>query len=126
VFIAAAAANVALSVVLTPEIGLEGPAVATAVPLALAFPLLLRTGLRVAGVPLGELSRRAFLPAYATGAVLAGALLLLRAATELESLPAVGVTAVGAVLGGWLLFYAVWLDAGERRLLASLVRRRSG
>jgi putative peptidoglycan lipid II flippase len=125
VFVAAAAANVALSLVLTPEIGLEGPAVATAVPLALAFPLLLRTGLRVAGVPLSELSRRAFLPAYATGAAVAGALLLLRAATELESLPAVAVAAVGAVLGGWILFYAVWLDSGERRLLRTLFRRQA-
>ena len=124
VFIAAAAANVALSLVLTPEIGLEGPAVATAVPLALAFPLLLRTGLRVAGVPLGQLIRRAFLPAYATGAGVAGALLLLRAAADLESLPAVAVAAVGAVLGGWLLFYALWLDSAERRLLSTLLRRQ--
>jgi O-antigen/teichoic acid export membrane protein len=123
VFIAAAAANVALSLVLTPEIGLEGPAVATAVPLALAFPLLLRIGMRVAGVSLGELSRRAFLPAYATGAVVAGALLLLRSATDLESLLAVGAAAAAAVIGGWLLFYAVWLDSGERRLLRSLPRR---
>jgi O-antigen/teichoic acid export membrane protein len=125
VFITAAAANVALSLVLTPAIGLEGPAIATAVPLALAFPVLLRTGLRVAGVSLGELSRRAFLPAYATGAVLAGALLLLRAATDLESLATVAVAAVGAVLAGWLLFYALWLDSGERRLLRSLLQRQA-
>ena len=125
VFIAAAAANLALSLLLTPAIGLEGPAVATAVPLALAFPVLLRIGVRVAGVPLGELARRAFLPAYATGALLAGALLLLRAATDLESLPAVALAAAGAVLGGWLVFYAVWLDSGERRLLASVLGRRA-
>jgi O-antigen/teichoic acid export membrane protein len=125
VFIAAAAANVALSLVLTPAIGLEGPAVATAVPLAVAFPLLLRTGLGVAGVPLGELIRRAFLPAYATGAVIAGALLLLRAATDLESLATVAAAAVGAVLVGWLLFYALWLDSGERRLLRTLLRRQA-
>jgi O-antigen/teichoic acid export membrane protein len=125
VFIATAAANVALSLILTPAIGLEGPAVATAVPLAIAFPVLLRAGLRVADVPVGELSRRAFVPAYATGALLAGALLLLRAVTDLQSLPAVALAAAGAVLGGWLVFYAVWLDSGERRLLQSLLRRQA-
>jgi O-antigen/teichoic acid export membrane protein len=125
VFICAAAGNVTLSLILTPEMGLEGPAVATAVPLAVAFPLLLRAGVRVAGVPLAELGRRAFLPAYATGAVLAGALLLLRAVTDLETLPAVVVTAGAGVLGAWLLFYAVWLDLGERRLLRGLLRRQA-
>ena len=46
---AAAALNVGLSLVLTPELGLEGPALATAVAFVLAFPFLLRLGLRAGG-----------------------------------------------------------------------------
>src|SRR5215211_6569740 len=51
----AAGVNLVLALVLTPELGVEGPAVATAGALAAAFPVLLRVGLRVSGVPLGEL-----------------------------------------------------------------------
>src|SRR5215210_133905 len=71
----AAALNLLLALVLTPELGVEGPAVATAGALVAAFPLLLRIGLRASGVRLAELMSRAALPAYALGAVLAGALL---------------------------------------------------
>ena len=46
----AAALNIVLSLVLTPELGLEGPAVATATAFALAFPFLLRLGLRAGEV----------------------------------------------------------------------------
>ena len=70
----AAALNIVLSLALTPELGLEGPAVATAVAFALAFPFLLRLGLGAGGVRLGELARAAWLPAYSLGALLAGAL----------------------------------------------------
>ena len=64
VFACAAALNLVLALVLTPELGLEGPALATAIPFFLAFPLLLSVGLDASGAPLGELARRAWLPAY--------------------------------------------------------------
>ena len=67
VFACAAVLNLALSLVLTPELGIEGPALATAIPFFLAFPLLLRAGLSASGAPLGELARRAWLPAYSLG-----------------------------------------------------------
>jgi O-antigen/teichoic acid export membrane protein len=38
--------NLALSLILTPELGLEGPALATAIPFVLAFPAILTLGLR--------------------------------------------------------------------------------
>ena len=53
-----------LSLVLTPELGVEGPALATTIPFVLAFPLMLRNGLLVTGVSVSELVRRAFAPAY--------------------------------------------------------------
>ena len=60
VFACAAVLNLALSLVLTPELGIEGPALGTAIPFFLAFPLLLRAGLSASGAPLAELARRAW------------------------------------------------------------------
>src|SRR5215213_3464264 len=69
----AAVVNLALALILTPELGVEGPAVATAGAFAVVLPVLFRTGLRTAGVSFEQLARRAMAPAYALGAVLAGA-----------------------------------------------------
>jgi O-antigen/teichoic acid export membrane protein len=120
---AAAALNLLLAVILTPELGIEGPAVATTGALAVAFPLLLRTGLRAAGVELPELFRRAMLPAYGLGALLAGALLAVRFGLEPDSLPAVAGAALAGVGGYWAAFYALVFEPGERELARSLVRR---
>ena len=75
----AAALNLVLALVLTPELGIEGPALATAIPFLLVFPLMLRVGLDASGATLGQLARRAWLPAYALGAALAAALVAVRA-----------------------------------------------
>ena len=120
VMAAVAAANLALSLLLTPELGLEGPALATAIPFALAFPVLLRLGLGLAGAELSDLARRAWLPAYSTGAVLAGALAGLRLATDIDSLAAVLAAGGGGLLAYWAAFYFVWLDPSERELVRSL------
>jgi O-antigen/teichoic acid export membrane protein len=116
VFACAAALNLVLSLVLTPELGIEGPALGTAIPFFLAFPLLLRAGLSASGAPLGELARRAWLPAYALGLVLAGVLVAVRVGLEPETLPAVLVTAVGGVLAYWAAFYGLVLSSDERAL----------
>jgi O-antigen/teichoic acid export membrane protein len=120
---AAAALNVALSLALTPELGLEGPAVATAAAFILAFPFLLRLGLGTAGVGVGQLARAAWLPAYTLGAVLAAALVALRLTADPTGLAA--VTAAGAlgVAGYWGAYYALWLDSGDRALVRGLLRR---
>jgi O-antigen/teichoic acid export membrane protein len=122
---AAAALNLVLALVLTPELGVEGPAIATAGALAAVFPLLLRTGLSASGVELPELFRRALFPAYALGALLAGALLAVRFGLEPDTLPAVAVAAVAGVGGYWAAFYAFVLELGERELARGLLRRRA-
>jgi O-antigen/teichoic acid export membrane protein len=122
-FAAVAVANLVLSLALTPELGLEGPALGTAIPFALAFPLLVRIGLRASGASLAELALRAWLPAYALGAALAGAFVALRLAAEPSSLPAVVGAGAGGILAYWLAFYGLWLDSGERALLRGLFRR---
>jgi O-antigen/teichoic acid export membrane protein len=120
----AAALNLLLALVLTPELGVEGPAVATAAALVVAFPLLLRLGLRASGARLGELAARALAPAYALGALLAAGLVAIRLALDPESLPAVGALAVAGVVLYWAAFYALVLDADERTLARGLLQRR--
>jgi O-antigen/teichoic acid export membrane protein len=118
VFAGAAVLNLALALVLTPELGLEGPALATAIPFVLAFPLLLRVGLDASGASLGELARRAWLPAYSLGVVLAGVLVAARLALDPNSLPAVVGLAIAGVLAYWAVFYGLVLDSAERRLFS--------
>jgi O-antigen/teichoic acid export membrane protein len=120
---AAAALNLLLALILTPELGVEGPAVATAAALAAALPALLRIGLRASGVPLSELLARAVIPAYACGAVLAAGLLAVRYGLEPETLPAVAATAIAGVALYWTAFYALVLDPPERELARGLLRR---
>jgi O-antigen/teichoic acid export membrane protein len=120
---AAAALNLILALILTPELGVEGPAVATAGALAAAFPLLLRTGLRASGVALPDLLRRAMVPAYGLGALLGGALLAVRFGLEPDTLPAVAAAAVAGMGGYWTAFYALVFDDAERELARSLLRR---
>jgi O-antigen/teichoic acid export membrane protein len=121
-----ALANLALSLALTPEVGLEGPALGTAIPFLLAFPLLLRLGLSIGGVRTGELARRAWVPAYSTGVVLAAGLVALRLAADPQSLAAVAGAAAGGLLAYWAAFYLLWLDPEERRLVRGLVRFKEG
>jgi O-antigen/teichoic acid export membrane protein len=117
----AAVLNLVLAILLTPELGIEGPALATSVALVAAFPVLLRAGLSASGARLVDLLRQAVLPAHALGAVLAGVFVAVRLAFEPDTLPAVGALAVGGVLAYWLAYYALVLDSSERGLL----KRRS-
>jgi O-antigen/teichoic acid export membrane protein len=123
VMIAIAIVNIGLSLVLTPELGVEGPALAVTTAFLLAFPWMLRIGLRATAVPLGELTRRAFAPAYGLGILLAGALLGARQALEPETLPVVfGLGACG-VVAYWTACYLLVFDDDERGLVRGLVTR---
>ena len=88
------ALNLALALVLTPELGIEGPALATAVG-ARRRPSRCCSARACArpGVPLGELLGRAAIPAYTLGALLAGgAAGAAASALEPETLPAVAAS----------------------------------
>jgi O-antigen/teichoic acid export membrane protein len=123
VMVVVAASNLALSLVLTPELGIEGPAVATAVPFFLAFPFLLRLGLRASGASVGELARRAWAPNYVLGTLLAVALLLGRAVLPMDSTAAVMGLAASCLLLFWGAFYAGVLASDERALVRGLLSR---
>jgi O-antigen/teichoic acid export membrane protein len=119
---AVALTNLALSLALTPALGLEGVTLGTAIPYFLIFPFTMRLVLTVAPVRLGELAREAFVPAYSLGAILAVALVAARLAMDLDSVAAVLAVCACAVGGYWLAFYAVWLRPGERVLVANVAR----
>jgi O-antigen/teichoic acid export membrane protein len=127
IFVTAAALNLVLSIALTPALGLEGPALATAIPFVLAFPLMLGVGLRAGGgVGARELARQAWWPAYGLGAALAGVLVGLRLLLEPETLPVVLGMAAGGVLAYWVAFYAVVLRPSERELVRGLASVHRG
>jgi O-antigen/teichoic acid export membrane protein len=120
----AAVLNLVLALILTPGLGVEGPAVATAGALTIAFPFLLAAGLRASGVLLTDLLRRAFIPAYLLGALIGGALAAIRFGLEPDTLPVVVVAAIGAVALYWAAYYALVLDPSERELVLGLLRVR--
>jgi O-antigen/teichoic acid export membrane protein len=121
--IGAALANIVLSLVLTPEFGVEGPALAVTISFALAFVPMLRIALEATSVRLGDLVRRAFAPAYGLGALLAAVLLAARELFEPDTAPVVLALSLAGVLAYWAACYLVWFDEDERALLRGLVRR---
>lgn len=116
-------ATVLLALALVPWLGLDGAALAMAIPYVALFPYMLRITIRAVPVPLGELARRAFAPAWALGALLAAALVAVRLTLDPSGAVAVLGTAVGALAVYWLAYYAFALDAGERALVRGLARR---
>ncbi len=119
---AVAIANLGLSVALTPVLGLEGPALGTAVPFALAAPFVLRLTLAVSGASVRELMREAWIPAYCLGALLAGALALVSAFLTLDSLAVLTALLIGGPLAYWLIYAVVFLSRDERALVAGVAR----
>ena len=118
-----ALSNLGLSLALAPSLGLDGVVLGTAIPSAVAFPFLLRMVLHAfPEVTLRDFAREVWIPAYSTGAVLAAALLALRAATSLHGLIPVLAAAGTGVIGYWLVIYTVWLRPNERVLARDLVR----
>jgi O-antigen/teichoic acid export membrane protein len=123
IMVCAAAANLALALALTPELGVEGPAVATAVPFFVAFPFMLRLGLAASGASLSDLAARAWGPNYLLGALLAAGLVLGRAVLPMDETAVVLGLAAGGVLAYWVLFFRVVLAADERALVRGLFSR---
>ena len=110
-------ANVVMALALTPWLGLEGVAIATAVPYLVAFPFLMRVVLRLVPVGARVLLRESFVPAYSLAAGLGAGLALARVALPLDTVPAVLAVAGVGLLAYWLAFYLLWMRPDERRLV---------
>ena len=121
---AVAAMNLVLSLALTPLLGLEGPALGTAIAFAVAFPFLVRLALSAGGAALGDLARHAWLPAYSLGVALAAALVALRLAFGLDDLGPFLAAVLGGLAAYWAAFYLGFLSADERRLVRDVLSGR--
>jgi O-antigen/teichoic acid export membrane protein len=119
------AATVVLGLILIPWLGLDGAALAMAIPYVALFPYMLTITLRAVPVPLAELARRAFAPAWALGALLAAALVAVRLTLDPEGAVAVATTALVALAAYWAAYYVLALSTDERRLVRDLARRAS-
>jgi O-antigen/teichoic acid export membrane protein len=115
-----ALANAALSLALTPSLGLNGVVLGTAIPAVLALPVFLRMVPPQFNVELRELAREVWIPAYSTGAVVAAGLLAVRLAVDLANVAACTGAAAAALLMYWSIYYLVWLRPSERRLVRTL------
>jgi O-antigen/teichoic acid export membrane protein len=117
-----ALANLGLSLGLTPSMGLNGVVLGTTIAYALGFPFFIRVILSTFPVSLGDLVRDVWLPAYLTGAVVAGGLFAVRLMLHPGSLGAVVGAGLVTVIGYWAIYYVVWLNPAERVLVKSVVR----
>jgi PST family polysaccharide transporter len=122
--------NLALSLALTPSLGLNGVVLGTTLAYVLGFPFFIRLTVRVFRVRLDELAREAWIPAYVTGLVVAAGLVAVRVTVTLDSAPRVLGAGLLAVLVYWAIYYAAWLRPSERVLVRSIAwlpfRARSG
>lgn len=119
-----AGVNLALALILTPFLGLEGVALAIALPYFFLFPIffhLVRTTFPAATVR--DFAREAWLPTYSLCALLAVALGAVRLFFEPDTLLELGVVVVGALALYALAWVAAFAKPGERALVRSFLGR---
>jgi O-antigen/teichoic acid export membrane protein len=119
--VAVAGTSVALMLALTPWLGIDGVALATALPYVALFPYLIAITLRRVSVTASELVRNAFLPAWALGAALAAVLVAARIALDPDGAIGVAITAGLGLAAYWLGYYVLVLTADERRLVRDVL-----
>ncbi len=118
-----ALANLVLVLSLTPVLGLNGIAIGIALPPTLLAPWFLSIALREFDVSVADLARSALLPAYASCAVMGGAMFVLREVLDPRALPAVAALALGGLALVLAAYWLIWFDDAERRLVRGLFRR---
>lgn len=116
------AVNVAVTLALTPSMGIWGPVLGAVVSFTVALGYSLPLAVRLSGAGWGAIAVRAWLPAYSTGAVVAAVLVAVRLTVGLPAGVVTVVVAAAAVLGYWLLYAVVWLGPDERALVRRTLR----
>ena len=117
-----ALANVVLSLILTPMIGLEGVVIGTALPNFVIVPVILRLAVGTFGISVHELEQRVWIPAFSLAAVLAAALVCVRIFASPQGIVQVAAVCVASLLAYWLAYFLIWLDPGERILVRDMGR----
>jgi O-antigen/teichoic acid export membrane protein len=115
------ALNLAFSIVLTWQFGLNGVVLGTTIPNVLLFPVYMSKILSTLPLTLKALVRHAWIPAYGIGVVLAGALVAARLLLPVHTLAEVVAAGAAGPLIYWAVFYAVWTTPGERELVRTMV-----
>jgi len=122
---AMAVGNLALSLVLTPPLGLNGVVLGTAIPYALLSPAILMMACHSFPVSAADFARKVWLPVFSLALPLAVGLAVVRLTLPLNSLGALLVVLVGSLSAYWAGFYLIWLEPGEKLLISDLIGRRS-
>jgi O-antigen/teichoic acid export membrane protein len=116
-----AALSLALSLALTPPLGLNGVVLGTSIPNLLLAPVIIRVYCQTFDVPVRSLLREAFMPAYASAAALAlielGGRLLL-GANRVPMLLAIVAVALGIYTA---IVYRLCLRPRERMLIRNVL-----
>jgi O-antigen/teichoic acid export membrane protein len=121
-----AAVNVVLVLSLTGSLGLYGPIIASIAAFTVALAYTLPVAMRICSVDWISSARRAWLPSYSIGVVLACLLLALRWGAHVTSKPGTAAIVLVAPLVYWALYGAFCLSTGERQLvLRTLGLRRA-
>lgn len=125
--IAQAVANVVLSALLVPRIGVLGVAVGTAVAHLVDFPIHIRFLLQETGMRFGEWLREIVARVYPLMALPVVLGVALSRTALAQSVLGIGLAVVISLGAYWLAFYALGLTRGERedvaRVLGSFLRR---
>jgi O-antigen/teichoic acid export membrane protein len=115
-----AAANLLLSLALTPAFGLNGVVLGTTISYLVAFPFFVVKTLSTFPISLGELAREAWLPAYVTGGVVGAVLVAVRVTVHFDSLVQLAGVGLLATLIYWAIYYVAWLRPNERALVKNV------
>jgi O-antigen/teichoic acid export membrane protein len=119
-----AAVNLALALLLTPMLGLEGVALAIAAPYVFLFPIFFRFVLKAfPSASLRDFAREAWVPTYSLCAALAVVLAACRLLLDLDTLVEVGAVAVTSLGLYSLAWLAIFATPGERALVRAFIRR---
>ncbi|TMK39920.1 MAG: hypothetical protein E6G56_09775 [Actinobacteria bacterium] len=117
-----AALNLALSLLLTWWLGLNGVVLGTTVAYLVLFPVYLAKLVSTLPASPRALARAAWIPTYSTAAALAAILVAVRLLVPLHTVAAVLAVGLGGLLVYWGSFYVVWLAPGERLLVRDTAR----
>lgn len=118
---AVAIANLALSLALTPWLGLNGIVLGTLIPNLVSLPFLLRIFTRAFPVSIADLAREVWVPAYSVCIPTALLLTAIRLFAEPTNLLALAGAAAAGLAVAWGLFWVFWMRPNERRLVLSFV-----
>jgi membrane protein EpsK len=124
--VAVALVNLALSLALTPSLGVNGVVLGTTISYVLGFPFFVWITVSTFPVRVADFAREVWLPAYVTGAVIAAPLLAVRLSVRLDTAPRIIAAGLLSILAYWGIYYLVWLRAGEQALVKTVARAAIG